>query len=74
MTDLIHLFDVVALRRADPRLGLQEGEEGTFVEDLGGGVFEVEFSDDAGRTYALEPLRADQLVIVHRHSPPDVPE
>jgi hypothetical protein len=28
-------------------------------------VFEVEFSDDNGRTYALLALRSDQLIVLH---------
>jgi hypothetical protein len=31
-------------------------------------VYEVEFSDDEGRTYASLPLRADQLLQL-RHEP-----
>jgi len=35
------------------------------VEVLAPDVFEVEFSDDEGRTYALAALRADQLMVLH---------
>jgi len=31
-------------------------------------VFEVEFSDDDGKTYALVPMPADQLLVLH-HRP-----
>jgi Domain of unknown function (DUF4926) len=41
---------------------------GTAVEILAPGVFEVEFSDDAGRTYAAVALRADQVMRLH-HEP-----
>ncbi|MGB5830886.1 MAG: hypothetical protein WBG92_02710 [Thiohalocapsa sp.] len=30
---------------------------------MGDVVFEVEFSDDAGRTYAMAPIRADRLLV-----------
>lgn len=38
---------------------------GTVVELLAPGVFEVEFSDDEGRTYAQLPLDANQLMVLH---------
>jgi hypothetical protein len=44
------------------------GQVGTIVERLSPGLYEVEFSDDQGRTYACLPLRADQLLKLH-HEP-----
>jgi hypothetical protein len=38
---------------------------GTVVEILSPGVFEIEFSDDAGKTYAMLPLPADELIVLH---------
>jgi hypothetical protein len=38
---------------------------GTVVEILAPGTYEVEFSDDFGRTYAQLPLRGDQLLVLH---------
>ena len=38
---------------------------GTVVEELAPDAFEVEFSDDAGRTYATLGLRANQLLVLH---------
>jgi len=38
---------------------------GTVVEELAPAVFEVEFSDNQGRTYAMLALRADQLLRLH---------
>jgi hypothetical protein len=38
---------------------------GTVVERLAPGVFEVEFCDNEGRTYASLALRSDQLMILH---------
>ena len=35
------------------------------VEIRAPGVFEVEFSDDEGRTYASTSLEADQLLTLH---------
>lgn len=64
------LFDVVALLVSSPELGLYRGQVGTIVEEYEPGVFEVEFSDTHGRAYALETLRADQLMVLH-HQPVD---
>jgi len=38
------------------------------VEAWAPGVYEVEFSDDDGRTYALASLKAEQLMRLH-HEP-----
>jgi transcriptional regulator with XRE-family HTH domain len=65
--DKIHLLDVVALNADLPEQGLLRGQVGTVVEELAPGVFEVEFSDDEGRTYATAALRAEQLIILHYH-------
>jgi len=64
-------FDVVALLENLPSRGLLRGQVGTVVETLGPGVFEVEFSDDEGRTYASLALRSDQLMVLH-HRPVEV--
>jgi uncharacterized protein (DUF58 family) len=61
----LHLGDVVALTEDLPRPSLRRGQVGTVVESLSNGVFEVEFSDNVGRTYATVPLRADQLMVLH---------
>jgi len=62
------LYDVVALVSDQPELGLSRGQVGTVVEEYEPGVFEVEFSAQNGRAYALETLRAEQLMILH-HQP-----
>ncbi len=65
MEDMITMLDVVALTEDLPQHGLRRGHVGTVVEVLAPGVFEVEFSDDEGRTYAMAPLQADQLMVLH---------
>ncbi len=64
----IDLVSVVALLEGIPEKGLQRGQVGTVVEFLAPGVYEIEFSDDSGRTYALVALRAEQLMQLH-HEP-----
>jgi len=44
------------------------GQVGTVVENWGPGVYEVEFADDSGKTYAMVALRAEQLMRLH-HEP-----
>jgi hypothetical protein len=64
----INVLDVVALLVDMPEHGLVRGQVGTVVERLDEGVFEVEFSDDEGRTYAELPLRTATLLVLH-HRP-----
>jgi hypothetical protein len=59
------LLDVVALTEDVPKHQLWRGQVGTVVEELASDVFEVEFSDNDGRTYAMASLRADQLMVLH---------
>ena len=65
MNEPIELLDVVALVQDLPHERLVRGQVGTVVEVLSGGVYEVEFSDDQGKTYAMLPLAADQLILLH---------
>lgn len=65
MNTEIRLLDVVALIEDIPDRGLQRGQVGTVVESLGPGVFEVEFVDNDGRTYAMLPLKSSQLLVLH---------
>ena len=61
VADLI-LLSVVALLEDIPEHRLVKGQAGTLVESLGPDVWEVEFSDERGQTYASLPLRAGQLL------------
>jgi Domain of unknown function (DUF4926) len=60
--ETLKLLDVVALTVDVPDRGLVRGQVGTIVETLAPEVFEVEFCDDEGRTYAMLPLNASQLM------------
>ena len=65
-----HLLDVVALLTDRPDHGLIRGQVGTVVEELDlDGAYEVEFSDDDGKTYAELALGQDDLLVLH-HQPP----
>ena len=58
-------FTVVALLEDKPEHGLRRGQVGTVVEPLAPGVFEVEFCDHKGRTYATLALRSAEIMILH---------
>ena len=64
----VRALEVVALMVDLPEHGLFRGHVGTVVEPLRGNVFEVEFSDDDGKTYAMVPVPANQLLVLH-HRP-----
>jgi hypothetical protein len=62
----IKLLDVVALTTDLPKENLWRGQVGTVVEILAdGAAFEVEFSDQEGRTYESLGLRPEQLMVLH---------
>ena len=63
-----NLLDVVALTADRPEHGLVRGQVGTVVESLGDDVYEIEFSDEEGRTYAQLPLQREHLMVLH-HRP-----
>jgi hypothetical protein len=65
MRQSIQNLDVVALDQDLSDFGLIRGQMGTVVEVLGEDIFEVEFSDDQGRTYAMAPLNSAQLIVLH---------
>jgi hypothetical protein len=70
MKNTIHLLDVVALTEDLADHGLRRGQVGTIVQELAPDVFEVEFSDDEGRTYASLALKANQLMTLHYQPAP----
>ena len=68
MSSTIRLLDTVALTDDLIERGLRRGQVGTVVELFDEDVFEVEFSDNDGRAYALLTLRAEQLMVL-QHQP-----
>jgi Domain of unknown function (DUF4926) len=63
-------FDVVALLRDRPDLGARRGWVGTLLLQVGDGVWEVEFSDDAGRTKSIAAIPAGELLVLDMHPVP----
>jgi Domain of unknown function (DUF4926) len=65
-TNSIKELDVVALLADAPERNLSRGQVGTVVHDLDKDTVLVEFSDDAGATYAIEPFAKSQLLpLIH---------
>jgi hypothetical protein len=65
------LLDIVALKEDLPQHNLLAGQVGTIVEFLAPEVYEVEFSDDDGQTYAMLPLHSSQLLQLKYKSTPE---
>ena len=64
----IDVHSVVALLEDLPEEALVRGQVGTVVESWAPGVYEVEFADDNGKTYAMVALKAEMLMRLH-HEP-----
>lgn len=61
------VLSVVALTDELPDNGLRRGQVGTVVEALAPGIFEVEFRNDDGKTYAFAAVSQDKLIrLYHR--------
>jgi hypothetical protein len=65
MVNTLKLLDTVALIEALPQNGLHLGQVGTIVEILAPDVYEIDFSDNNGQTYALQTLHTSQLLKLH---------
>lgn len=65
MKNKVKLLDVVALTDDLPESELLRGQVGTVVEILAPNVYEVEFSDNDGHTYAELAVKADKLLVLH---------
>ncbi len=65
MKQEIQVLDVVAVTEDIADRGLLRGQVGTVVESLDQSVFEVEFVDNDGKTYAMLPLKSSQLLVLH---------
>lgn len=58
----INELDTVAVTVDLPEPGLARGQVGTVLHIHAPGVYEVEFVDKAGHTYAVATLPAEQLL------------
>jgi hypothetical protein len=62
------MHSVVALLEDLAAEGLARGQVGVIVGEWAPGVYEVEFCDNDGKTYAVVALKAEQLMAL-RHEP-----
>lgn len=63
--DTFKLLDVVALTEDIPKHNLRRGQVGTIVEVFDDGkAFEVEFSDQTGRTYESIGVKPEQMLVL----------
>lgn len=62
MPHALDLLDAVVLTEDLPESELLRGHVGTIVEVLNSDMYEVEFSDDDGRPYAIVALESHQLL------------
>lgn len=58
----MELLDVVALIKDLSEQNLYKGQVGTIIEVYEPDVFEVEFVDLQGKTYAVETINASQVM------------
>ncbi len=61
-------FDIVALLSDIPDKGIVRGQVGTVVDTLDEATVLVEFSDDAGRAFAILPCKTSELLVL-RYQP-----
>ena len=61
----IEMHSVVALLEDLPEHGLVRGQVGTVVESWAPGVYEVEFADESGKTFAMVALKLEQMIRLH---------
>lgn len=67
MNPSLGILDVVAVTEDIPEPALHRGQVGTIVEILEDGIYDVEFSDNDGCTYAIASLKSDQLLrLLHK--------
>jgi hypothetical protein len=64
----LKLLDIIALTENLPQHNLQRSQVGTIVEILAPNIYDIDFSNNNGQTYALLPLHHSQLLKLH-HNP-----
>jgi Domain of unknown function (DUF4926) len=63
--ETIKLLDVVALLKEIPEKKLLRGQIGTVVECYTDTEFEIEFSDNKGKTISMLALSTDEIMLLH---------
>jgi hypothetical protein len=63
--ETIKMLDLVALLKDLPSENLLRGQIGTVVERYNDTNFEVEFSDNSGKTIAMLTLNTNDIMLLH---------
>jgi hypothetical protein len=63
--ETIKLLDIMALLKEVPEKKLLRGQIGTVIECYTNTEFEVEFSDNKGRTISMLTLSTDEIMLLH---------
>ena len=65
--DVVALLEQVAAKHfaTNAPLTVRRGQMGTVVMTYDGSAFEVEFADAEGRAFAILPIAADKLMLLH---------
>lgn len=63
--ETINNLDVVALLNELPQQNLLRGQIGTVIEKYTETDFEVEFSDNGGKTIAMVLLNTEDIMLLH---------
>lgn len=71
MSDINELDLVVLLEDVEER-GLPRGQVGRVIQEMGSGIYEVEFSDTEGAPFAFLPLREHQIMKLLFDHPADM--
>jgi hypothetical protein len=71
MSDINEL-DLVVLLEELPSKGLPRGQVGRVIQEMGDGVYEVEFSDQDGLPFAFLPLGERQIMKLLFDAPGDL--
>jgi hypothetical protein len=72
MPDTINELDLVVLLQDLPQRGLPRGQVGRVIQEMGQGMFEVEFSDNDGLAFAYLPLHERQIMRLLFDAPGDL--
>lgn len=72
MSGEINELNLVVLLEELPAKGLPRGQVGRVIQEMGSGVYEVEFSDSDGAPFAFLPLQEHQIMKLLFDAPGDV--
>ncbi|MEI8134340.1 MAG: DUF4926 domain-containing protein [bacterium] len=71
MSDAIVELDLIVLLEDLESKGLPRGQVGRVIAEMGGGIYEVEFSDQNGLPFSYLPLHERQIMKLLFDAPGD---